>query len=260
MTTNPRQYLNQNFKEDIPAWLANYKAWDRSTVTDFMKSRTVFYPGAALDGHPFKVFGASHAAHCFVYADYFFKKESVIDSLSPTSREKLHGYQLAFQHDLTTTDLVPVDWHLNAWYHTSHAAWMRRPPLEGTVEPWGVLCIFDRENRYGDSHGPERLALIYLGADGIATYRALYCQTGCRAPYGLLLQDHGFGGNYNRFGGGGLMEKIAIETHVFPRWMLSDRGNWTGFERVPSVDGSVGGMYDRERFLFRHQFPQLILL
>ena len=46
------------------------------------------------------------------------------------------------------------------------------------------------------------------------------------------------------------MEEIAIRTRVFPKWMLSDCGNWTGFERVPSVDGSVGGMYSNERFLF----------
>ena len=252
MTTTPQEYLSQ-FAESIPDWLASYKGCDLSAAAEFMKSRTVFYPGGGGDGHPFKVFGASHSAHCFVYTDYGVTKESVLADLAPNSLLKLRGYRLAFQQDLTMMDLVPWGWqpHIDpSEFDSSRQDWVESWMRSARVQPYGVLCIFDRENEYGADHGPERLALIYLGADGIATYDALYCQTGCRAPYGLLLQDHGFGGNYNKFGQGGLMERIAIRTGVFPEWMLSQRGEWPGFKRVPSVGVSVGGMHSHERFLF----------
>ena len=252
MPTRPQKYLSQ-FAETMPEWLANYNGWDRSAATNFMKSRTVFYPGGREDGHPFRVFGASHAAHCFLYADYGITKETVLASLAPNSPLRLKGYRLAFQQDLTETDLSPGGWqsHIEpSDWTNANQGWVKDWMRGYGVQPYGVLCIFDRETQYGNDHGPKRLALIYLGADGIATYDALYCQTGCRAPYGLLLQDHGFGGNYNEFGSGGLMERIAKRTGVFPEWMLSDRAVWTGFNRVPSVDGSTGGVHNQERFLF----------
>ena len=119
------------------------------------------------------------------------------------------------------------------------------------VEPYGSLCVFDREVEYGNEHGPERLALLYLGADGIATYDALYCQRWSRPPYALLLQDHGFGGNYDRFGRGGLLERIAIRADVFPEWILTDRGEWVGFDQVPDVERSCGGINHNMRELWR---------
>ena len=270
MPITPREYLSK-FAEKMPCWLANYKQGERVDASDFLKSRTVFYPGAGGDGHPFKVFGASHAAHCFVYADYGISKESFLATLANDSARKLLGYKLAVQQELTLQDLVSVSWSSNVdreeWSRASQD-WVQFRGLSAIesfmsssgeqpywmtvcgVQPYGVLCIFDREMRYGNDHGPERLALIYLGADGIATYDALYCQTGCRSPFGLLLQDHGLGGNWNTFGRGGLMERIAIRTGVFPEWILSDRDEWTGFNRIPSVAGSRGGQNKQNRFLF----------
>lgn len=252
MPITPREYLSK-FAEKMPCWLANYKQGNRVDASDFLKSRTVFYPGAGGDGHPFTVFAASHAAHCFVYADYGMTKESILASLAPDSAHRLRGYKIALKQDLTIQDLVPTGWrpHVDpVELRRSSQDWVKSWMSSSGVQPYGVLCIFDREIGYGNDHGPERLALIYLGADGIATYDALYCQTGCRTPYGLLLQDHGFGGNYDRFGRGGLMEQIATKTGVFPEWMLSDRDEWTGFNRIPDVEATRGGQHNQNRFLF----------
>lgn len=252
MPITPREYLSK-FAERMPDWLAKYNQKDHFNATDFLKSRTVFYPGAGRDGHPFTVFGASHAAHCFVYADYGITKESILSSLAPDSAHKLQGYKLAVQQDLTVHALAPSGWrpHVDiVELPESSKDWIKHYMSTNGVKPYGLLCIFDRENRYTDAHGPERLALIYLGADGIATYDALYCQPSCLAPYGLLLQDHGFGGNYDKFGSGGLMERIAIKTRVFPEWILSDRDEWAGFNRIFDLEGSHGGQYNEERFLF----------
>ena len=70
------------------------------------------------------------------------------------------------------------------------------------------LEILQRESGLNDAHGPSRLAILFLGADAIATYDALFCQgDGTRSPYVVVLQDHGFGGNYDSFGEGGTLEQ-----------------------------------------------------
>jgi hypothetical protein len=70
-----------------------------------------------------------------------------------------------------------------------------------------------------------------------------------------VLQDHGFGGNYNRFGGGGILERIASRTNCFPPFLLiaEDTIPWTGYVRVPDVEGSVGGMHRTIRFLYQRK-------
>jgi len=65
----PYEYL-QGLREDIPAWLDQFRDGDNFQRQKFFGTRIVFYPGSGTDGHPVKMFGSTHSAHCFVYADY----------------------------------------------------------------------------------------------------------------------------------------------------------------------------------------------
>ena len=78
MTT--KEYLEQ-YREDIPEWLKAYQRGKSRPLADFLKSRIVYYPGAWIDGDPVEVFGASHSAHCFVYADYWLPKDELTKEL-----------------------------------------------------------------------------------------------------------------------------------------------------------------------------------
>ena len=76
------------------------------------------------------------------------------------------------------------------------------------MEPFGWFVALDRQGG-GEDHGPQRLAILFIGGDGIASYDALYCQRDGTPPAFLaVIQDHGFGGNYNRFGQDGLLETV----------------------------------------------------
>ena len=44
------------------------------------------------------------------------------------------------------------------------------------ADPWGMLAILQRDEEFDDQHGPQRIAILFLGADGVATYDALFCQ------------------------------------------------------------------------------------
>jgi hypothetical protein len=40
------------------------------------------------------------------------------------------------------------------------------------------------------------------------------------SPFCILIEDYGFGGNYNKFGRGGLLEEVAMKTSTFPQYYL----------------------------------------
>jgi len=106
----------------------------------------------------------------------------------------------------------------------------------------------------GDEHGPSLLAIVFLGADAIASYDALFCQGyGIAAPLAVLIEDYGFGGQYQggSFGRRGLLEQIAVQCAVMPCWLLVAENSdpWDGFVRVAGVGGDPGRMHGRLLYL-----------
>jgi len=252
-----RDYLLQ-FKEPMPEWLASYQPGDPFSREGFLGSRVVIYPGSATDGQAIKVFGSSYSAHCIIYVDSYFSKQMMEDELNhPVHR--LKGYDRYAQIDLRKNDLVPDGWtpHLPVNYR-------RRPiPMINRTShnPYGFVQIFTRNADFGPDHGPERLAVLFLGADANATYDALFCQSdSISPPFAVLLQDHGFGGNYDTFGRNGLLEYLALLAKAFPEFILcenDDRTPWRGFDLIPDVSGDIGGMHQNLRFLFKNNFDKL---
>jgi len=241
--------------EPVPDWLAQWMARDRFPRDAFFSSRVVIYPGGGGDGHAFKVFGGSHAAHCFIHPDYGVSRETVLSWLAPESPEKLRGYRALGHVDLTMEDLIPDGWHppdfLSAEEMRRFAEGEHREHQRlGGVTPYAMFVVFDRESNLDDQHGPTRLAALFLAANAQFTYHALFCQRGSLAPFGMVLQDHGFGGNYDRFGEGGLLHRFAMQAGSFPRFILGEQA-WPGYEQL-THEPSIGGMHSNRRHLFTH--------
>lgn len=247
-----KEFLSRE-REVCPGWLSNFKSSSGFNPQDFFGSRVVFYPGAGSDGHAVKLFGSSHSAHCFVYADYSTGKASVLaelDSSASGYRGRFAGYHGLARVELTQQQITPMQWIP----HVSPAN-LEYP----RITPYAFLEVLERDDDFGDDHGVHRLAILFLGADGFATYDALFCQgNGNRAPYAVMLQDHGFGGNYDSFGAGGLLERLARNTGVFPDWLLvaDNTGAWEGFEQVPDIDCDHGGMHAHARCLYKNTRAQ----
>lgn len=217
----------------------------------FWQSRIVFYPGYGSDGHPVKFFNSLQLATCFVYADYWVEEEEVkadLDNPAKGYSGHFKGYHSVARIPLTEADLGPRA-------RRSHGDTLFRQ-VGARVDPYVFLEVMERDAGFDDSHGAQRLSVLFLGTDGHATYEALFCQVkGQRPPYAVALQDHGFGGNYSNFGRGGVMERMAIESGVFPEYLLVAEGTlpWNGYVRVPEVAGSRGGMMARLRHLYRRE-------
>ncbi|MGE0432834.1 MAG: hypothetical protein AB7K09_07670 [Planctomycetota bacterium] len=238
-------------REQIPQWLASLSTDAPFPRDAFLRSRTVYYPGSGTDGHPLRLFGAAHAAHCFVFADYGVGSAEILTQLGDQDHPgHPAGYRPVFARQLEQTDLVPHGW-------TPNAAVAERARGRHFIEtrppggPYAVWAVVERRDGFGNDHGPERLAIIVVGGDGIATYDALFCNRDQLPPFAVVIQDHGFGGNWTTFGGeqSPLWE---LARHAPPEWLLvgDNTSPWPGYARQ-SDDAEPGGMGGRMRSLCR---------
>ena len=243
------KYLQQ-LSDLCPKWLLNFHPEDAFDRHSFFNSRVVYYPGSGTDGHAVKCFGSTHSAHCFVYADYMVEQSRIEAELlhsSPQNSRCFLGYHSLARIQLAENDLTPDGWK-------SQGDSMHKPLQTPRVTPYGFLEVLERDDNLNDTHGAYRLAILFLGADGIATYDALFCQQKGISPFAAFIQDHGFGGNDDKFGGGGMLEKLAAQDNVFPRFLMVAENSkpWAGYLRVADVDGELGGMHGNMRCL--HEF------
>jgi hypothetical protein len=247
------EYLKHE-SEPIPSWLEKFNARDTFSRNDFFASRIVYYPGSRFDGQPVKLFSSTHSAHCFVYADYRITQAELEAELEENG---FRGYHTLARLQLAENDLVPRGWrpHIHAEIEALRRdqSFINLPSFDN-YPPFGFLEILERDHDYDDSHGARRLAILFLCADGIAAYDAMFCQgDSARLPYAVIVHDHGFGGHYDRFGQGGLLERIAISCNVIPEMLLvaPNTEPWEGFERLPELPEDPGGMHFRPRCLHR---------
>jgi hypothetical protein len=238
-------------KELMPGWLAAHAPGRRPSIDDFLRARVVFYPGAGDDGSPVRFFGSRHLAHTFIYADYGVGRAEVERALVERS---FRGYRQLDRVELTADDLRvrELRYHLapDDIDHRDRFAADRMRPHEA---PFGFIEVLERTAAAGDAHGPARLAILFLYADGHAAYDGLFCQDWSTPPYAVVVQDHGFGGDYSSFGDDGLMHRIATRTGRLPRYLwCADRQSrpWRGYEPVPGVPVELGGVHGMPRTLY----------
>lgn len=250
----PEEYLRECHAESLPSWLSSLNPQDgldpRILLGHLFASRVVFYPGSGNDGHAVKVFGSSHSSHCFVYADYHLSEASIHQALMPGAG--FLGYRSLVRIDLQPDHLATAQWMPHITADEFRELQARNPYRR--VHVYGFLEVLERVEHLDDTHGPQRLAILFLGADGHATYDALFCQLGQQAPFAVLLQDHGFAGNYSNWGRSGITARIAAATQRVPEFLLLDPTStapWIGYEQVNRVGSSVGGVWANKRTLYR---------
>lgn len=235
---------------DLPLWLRDWCPGHQIRAEDFFAYRVVFYPGSGTDGQPVKFFGSPHAAHSFVFADYGVTKDHLLQELGDDGRP-FAGYRSAGRTELSESDLTPSGWTPHIHSHDVPLSSIRQG------EPYGFIEILERRDGFDDSHGPKRLAILFLWADGVAAYDALFCQSQAKPSFAIVLQDHGVGGNWTTFGRGGSLEQLASTTGRFPEFLLVADNTlaWNGYSVVEGADASRGGMHNNERRLWRRDRP-----
>jgi hypothetical protein len=240
---HPHQILiNEN--QETPAWLLNYRAGRRFPRKKFFQERVVFYPGAGSDFHPLEIFGGAGAAHCFVMADYWFTLQQVADVLS---NAHVDGFGLDSLVRLSLEEVFKPNW-------TRHFD-------QDLIEEDERLRFFKMINSEGFAffalfnNGSRRLALLYLGYEAVEAYDRLFCQgRSPKPPYGILVQNHGMGGDWNQMANPDSYVAQLADEFGRPRWLIGEDGrkNWRDY--APVSDITYGGINSTARRLFSTQF------
>jgi hypothetical protein len=178
-----------------PDWLAdidqdNIKS--RSLPLDELLQESLYYPASGFDGSPIRRLAGN--VFSFVYVDYGMEREALMNALESPG---FHGYKLLARRDVAQHELPPRPWRLPPLLPQDGDPWKFR---DYTKEPFCVWAVFERSGEMPDSHGPRRFSLLYLCADGVAAFQALYVANAMKPKIVAIIQPgHGFGRNWTDF-------------------------------------------------------------
>ena len=249
-TVTTEEYLRDHYPEELPRWLREYRAGGvRPTFGRLMSSHVVYYPGACTDGEPVRIFNQSHSAHVFLYVDWEYTGEMLDAALK---HRYFTGYHHLDRFEYAEDEIAPLrsapHLRLDPWVAKGRRIWDPHRPHFCRAE------ILERDAGRGDDAGAERLAVVFLCADGFTAYDALFGSGRYPAPFAAVLHDYGWGGNYDKFGAGGLLEACAFDTGAFPELLLVTDGTepWRDHARIEGVKHAIAGGWSRwYHYLYR---------
>lgn len=157
-------------------------SWLRSA--DFLQ-HSVFYPSSGTDGQPIAQL-SKHWQH-FVYVDYGTPEQKFLEHLNRGFKGYLTGFK--------KLDFVQL-------FGLSHQLWLSEMPLHlsppGRIQaPYVYHVILYRLPSFTSSHGPEKIELLYCGAEALFVFRHLYtCQSLMPAALTIISPGYGFGGGW----------------------------------------------------------------
>ena len=239
----------KDFHEETPVWLENYLHGEQLSFRDIMSSRVGYYPGSGYDGTLMKVGNMSHSVHSFLYVDYLLKREDLGNHIA--QKNSIRGYHPIGKLEWQESDLMPSG---------QYPLVLNKKPGHGNPntfvdpneKPYCFSMIMERDEDRDNSWGAEHFVITFLFADGIATYYQLFVKEYIKAPWLFLLQDHGFGCNYDCFGAGGILDEIIQKRKCYPSFVICGHNTriWRGYEKVVDVSPVYGGMHQNRRDLY----------
>ena len=254
---DPRDVLSRE-AEAVPDWLDANTNLTSDILKRFLMSRVVFYPGSGNDGHPFRVFGGSGAAHCFVYADY--GAEPPVDGRygrMPTGYERSISKVVSLGEigmNLDPRHPFGQDLQDNGFLRGWYARRTGEDWVSGIQATWMVFC---RHENFPETHGSKIFSLLYIHAEAVWIYWNLWARK-MLAPYAVLLQDHAWGANWAKFGGQhSPLYKLTERSQKFPPWLFVgyNTESWPGYDKTSDPDprdhDPRSGDPDQSRTLYR---------
>ena len=154
---------------------------------------SLYYPGSGFDGNPIKHLAGNILS--FIYVDCGHSRAEFMEDLE---KPGVLGYELIGQpRSITEQELTPHGWPPDPptlkYGDHSHLADLIK-------EPFCEWVVFQRSADVPPGHGPYRFSLLYLCADGVAAFRALYVANNIAPKSVAVIQPgHGFGRNRTDF-------------------------------------------------------------
>ena len=187
--------LPQAVPEHSEQWLQALAAKDMQSIPfplHELLSGSLYYPASGLDGDPVRYLGKHF--HSFVFVDYTVSEEQLDEKVN---RSGFKGYEVIGQRRVMQSELIPHGWQPT---HPTPEDEDPRKYKNFFKQPFCTWYVFARAKNFHATHGPERFSLLFLCADGVAAYQALYVANGLHAGAVAIIQPGtGFGLNYTAF-------------------------------------------------------------
>jgi hypothetical protein len=152
----------------------------------------IYYPSSGFDGDPIKYLSGN--IYSFVYIDYGKSSNELDNELQS---QGFKGYKIILSRDVTERELTPNGWipsppSKDDGDPTQYKDWIKTP--------FAKWLVFQRNDDLGSEHGVERFSLLYMCADGVAAFQALYLSNECSPLMVAIIQPgHGFGANWTNY-------------------------------------------------------------
>ena len=181
-------------EKKMPEWLANVDAENPSSpfpLKEILRD-SLYYPSSGLDGDPIRYLSGN--IHSFIYVDYGIGSDELEAELNNPG---FNGYHKILSRSITEKGLTP-----NGWQPSPPSRHDGDPAIyrDDMVKPFVTWSVFQRDDGLDSEHGAERFSLLYLCADGVAAFQALYLSNQC-FPQGIAIiqPGHAMGGNWTDF-------------------------------------------------------------
>jgi hypothetical protein len=178
---------------------------------------SLFYPASGIDGTAIRYW--LEGVLSFVYVDTSYSHAAFKHAIltAPPS-----GYSILGIRDLSPQDLTPLGWKPTIPKELDSKSYLS---ALGLVDASGTSAfaswiVFERDSSLEDSHGPIRFSLVFLRAEAIAAYQAIYVGNHiCPKILAVIRPGIGFGGNFGNFEEV-LLKIMKSNPAGMPPWLL----------------------------------------
>lgn len=189
---------------------------------DALLKDSLFYPASRTDGRPIRLCNTSWrrlGVSSFVYCDFDL---SVDEFLADT--HTMHGYHLLGYRRMAPSEYIPEGWTLEMCPPPGNArsgGYWDSFLGHGGPEHGACWAVFERDARMSPVHGPERLSVLYVCGEGLATFQQLYCARGIAPKMLCFIQCWGFAGNWTDFSAVGAPFHRTLRKYraCTPQWL-----------------------------------------
>jgi len=222
--------LQQLPETAVPMWLTNLSSTtimnEPFPLHELLRD-SLYYPSSSFDGDPVRHLAGNILS--FIYVDYGHSHDEFMSALKTPG---FRGYNLVATRSVTERELTPHGWRPTLPTRTDGDP---SQPFDWIKKPFCSWSLFQRREDVPVSHGPPQFSLLYLCADGVAAFQALYVANSAVPKAVAVIQPgYGFGGNWTDY---------TNPEHIFARSVL---GNPSGQPEILLYGGYGRRDYYRE--------------
>ncbi len=151
-----------------------------------------FYPACGFDGGVVEDCNTRRQElniRSFIYCDYATGEEAFINE-----QNTFFGYHILGSRSVSPNELSPTGWE--AFYNQD----LNCGKYREFWKPFIKWSIYKRDESKNEKHGPKVFSILYIGGEGVSTYKALYWANKTSAKAMAIIQPGtGYGLNWTDF-------------------------------------------------------------